>query len=162
MVTVIDTTNEERALVEGSFNEPATLIEQKHFSKGRLSIWRNSLSLPTQTFCSFAYRDGRIFLPNNNEESYQEVIKAIWADLSDGREVARLLCLLSPQRRKVIDADRPYMKWISATWHEPHYINGRFEAFFENLVLGIIEHISINEESWVTESVGEGMKLDFK
>ncbi|MYM32226.1 hypothetical protein GTP58_28215 [Duganella sp. CY15W] len=154
---------EERSLIENYFQEPAELISERDINFGKLIIWKNSNSLPSRRACTFRDEKCHVVIPNLDERTFGAMLEIIVRDSSNVEDVCNLLPLISPGLRKVIKELRPYMKDINEIWRPPTLMHERFSVFVENLTLGTLEQIVINQECGMKlETVGGGIQMHLK
>ncbi len=149
---------EEKVLVEKYFGEKAQEFSSRQYLCGRLTVWKNSESLPARKACTFSMNEGKLIIPNEGDRQFRMVLSALLSEMSSADDICKLVNLISPSIRKAVIAILPYMKFELASWHSPELNNGEFEGFFENLTTGKIEKLSIATGGEVLlEDVGDGM-----
>lgn len=155
-----DTLLAEKSLVESYFHEGAICISETKYSDGSLKCWKNEKSLPTRKACSFVNVEGKVFVPNFDEDSFSSIFLKIRPDISDVENICTLIEMTSPGLRKPISRLLPYMRDIANFWHIPRYDGGNFEAFVDNSTSGIIEKVTITEQFELSiEIIGAGMRF---
>ncbi len=151
----------EKSLVESILGDTAILISKTEYMTGNLSCWKNERSLPTRKVCSFIGSTCEVIIPNVDSEAFASIFSKIRPDLSDVKDICRLIEMMSPSLRKAINHLYPYMTDIARVWHLPRYDGEIFEAFVDNSTSGKIEKITIDRQFQLKiESVGTGMRFD--
>jgi hypothetical protein len=160
-IEINDNSPVERARIEDYFSEPAVIVSESRYAGGRLTIWKNALSLPSRKACTIVNSRGEVIIPNSDEKTFTKAFADLKPDLADVENISGLIRSMSPSLRKSILRLQPYMEKIASIWHVPRFEGDCFQGFFDNSTSGTIERIVIQKDFRVTvEYVGSGVRFD--